>query len=123
MERVNCLRSDEIAKEAARVLNDKKAADISVLNISEITIMADYFVICTANSVPQVKALTDELLKKLDEKGVKALRVEGLQSATWVLLDFGSVIVHIFKGEVRDFYNLDRLWGDAKQEKYDFLNI
>jgi len=116
------LQSAKIARLTAEVLNDKKAEKIEVLKVDELTIIADYFVICTANSTTQVKALTDAVLEKAGESGIKPSRVEGQQSSLWVLLDFDSVIVHIFKSDVRDFYNLDRLWGDAKHEKYEFLN-
>ncbi|MDR2502056.1 MAG: ribosome silencing factor [Oscillospiraceae bacterium] len=105
----------EIMECAVRALDNKKALDIKVLKTLDLTILADYFIICTANNTTQIKTLSDELEKVLKEKGEPPLRTEGYRSGGWVLTDFGSVIVHIFMKELREFYNLERLWGDAEE--------
>jgi ribosome-associated protein len=104
----------DIAKIAVKALDDKKAGDITVLKTREVTVLADYFVICTANSTTQIKSLSDAVEKTLKEQGEAPLRNEGYRSGGWVLIDFGCVIVHLFLNEIREFYNLERLWGDAE---------
>ena len=104
----------EIAKVAAKALDDKKAIDVKVLKTEAQTVLADYFVICNGSSSTHVKALVDEVDKQLSEAGEPPVRREGLRSDIWVLMDFGSVIVHIFTDEARQFYNLERLWSDAE---------
>jgi len=86
-----------------------------LLKTTEVTILADYFVICTAGSTTQLKALSDEVEKVLKESGEMLLRREGHRVSDWVLIDFGSVIVHLFLQETREFYSLERLWADAKE--------
>ena len=108
------MESREIAVTVAGLLDDKKARDIKLLDISALTTIAEYFVICTGGSTTQVKALADNVTEKMDEKGVKALRCEGYNSCDWILIDYGDVVVHIFKDDMRSFYNLDHLWGDAE---------
>ena len=92
------------------VLEAKKALDIKVVDIEKVTIIADRFVICTGTSKPHIKALVDELEEKLKELGVYPLRKEGYEACRWVLLDFGSIIVHIFHQDEREYYDLDKLW-------------
>ena len=104
----------EIAAVAAKALEDKKAKDIKVLKTAEQTILADYFVICNGTSAPHIKALVDEVDKQLSLAGEPPVRREGLRSDIWVLMDFGSVIVHVFTDEARKFYDLERLWSDAQ---------
>jgi ribosome-associated protein len=107
------LTSLEIAQEAVKVLDAKKAMDIKMLKTHDITVLADYFIICTASSTTHVKALSDEVEKNLKEKGEPPLRTEGYRSGGWILVDFGCVVIHIFLDETRKFYNLEHLWGDA----------
>lgn len=104
---------------AAAAASEKKAQDIVILDMEGVTLIADHFVICSANSTTQVQAIADNIEEKLGEKGFKALRKEGFREAHWVLLDYGSCVVHIFVEDDRRFYNLERLWGDAKQYKYE----
>ena len=104
----------EVARIAVSALDDKKARDIKLLRTRDITILADYFVICTATSTTQLKTLSDEVEKALKKKGEAPLRREGHRSGGWLLLDFACVIVHVFLKETRDFYTLERLWGDAE---------
>ena len=108
------LTPNEIAGYAVNALDSKKAKDIKLLRIRELTILADYFVIGTANSTTQLKTLADEVEKNLKEKGEAPLRREGHRAGGWVLLDFGCVIVHLFLKDMRDFYTLERLWSDAE---------
>jgi len=96
-----------------RALDSKKARDITVLKTDKVSVLADYFVICTAGSTTQIKTLSDETGKQLSELGEPPLRNEGYRSGGWVLLDFGCVVVHLFLQETRQFYDLERLWGDA----------
>ena len=105
----------EIAGIAAKALDDKKARDVKVLKTAEQTVLADYFVICNGTSSTHIKALVDEVDKQLSEAGEPPIRREGLRSDIWVLMDFGSVIVHVFTDEARKFYNLERLWSDSEK--------
>ncbi len=104
----------------AKALFDKKATDIEVLDIGGLTIIADYFVICSASSHLQAQALADTLMEKAQEISEPLLRVEGLREGAWVLLDFGTVVVHIFKKDIREFYALEHLWGDAQRVALPF---
>lgn len=103
----------EMALVLAEALDSKKGQDIKVLETGALTTLADYFVICTATSTTQVKALADECEKVMKERGEAPHHIEGHRGGTWVLLDFSSVVVHLFMDEARQFYDLERLWKDA----------
>lgn len=104
----------ELAKVAALAADSKKAADIALLDLSPMTDVCDYFLICTGENTRQVDAIVDEVRAKVSANcGVSPLSCEGREGLSWVLLDYGSVVVHVFKPETRDFYRLERLWGDA----------
>ena len=105
----------EIAAAAAGALDSKQAKDIEELRTTDVTVFADYFVICTATSSTHVKTLTDEVDRALSELGEPPLRREGYRGGGWILLDFGCVIVHIFQQDMREFYNLEHLWSDAEE--------
>ena len=105
----------EVAEAAVKALDAKKAKDIKVLETKDLTVLADYFVICTAGSTTQIKALSDEVEKELTELGEPPVRREGYRSGGWVLVDFGGVVVHLFLKEIREFYSLERLWSDATE--------
>lgn len=105
---------DKLALEAAAAAADKKAKDIVVLDIHELSPIADYFVICSANSGPQIEAVAKAVRDRLEELGVPCKGSEGADEARWVLLDFGDLVVHVFRPEDREFYHLERLWGDAR---------
>jgi iojap-like ribosome-associated protein len=107
------MTSAEVMKMIVKTLDSKKALDIKVLRTDKITILADYFVICTGTSSTHVKTLSEETDKVLSENGEAPLRTEGYRGGGWVLVDFGCVILHIFTDETRKFYGLERLWGDA----------
>ena len=105
----------ELALLAARALSDKKGKEIQVLEIGELTTLADYFVIATGSSNTQINALCGSVEKLLEEQaGEKPLRREGYRDGTWVLLDYGCICVHVFSAEARAFYDLERLWADGK---------
>ena len=105
----------EAAKLAVKALDDKQGVDIRLLKTEELTVLADYFIICTANSTTHVRTLYDEVDKQLSMAGMPPLRREGLRNSNWLLLDFGCLIVHIFQKETRDFYGLERVWSDAAE--------
>ncbi len=112
----------DIVKKIVKALDDKKGNDIQVIKIEELTIVADYFVICTANSNTHVRSLADEVEYQLEESGIKADHIEG-RATGWVLLEYRGVVVHIFLEEARNYYNLERLWEDAsKIDVNQFLN-
>lgn len=105
----------ELAHRIVDVASDKKAADIVMLRTAEVTTMADYFVIASGRSDRQVQALSKAIVDELRDEGIKPLGIEGQSSARWVLLDYGSVIVHLFAPEEREYYGLERLWSNATQ--------
>ena len=105
----------ELAHRIVNVASDKKASDIVLLRTAEITSMADYFVIASGRSETQVQALSKAIVDELRDEGIKPIGVEGRSSARWVLLDYGSVIVHLFAPEEREYYGLERLWSEATQ--------
>ena len=96
-----------------RILDDKKAIDIDVLNLENVSLLSDYFIICSGNSKIQMKALADEITEKLFELGYQPFNKEGYANEQWILIDYGQVVIHIFSHESRSFYNLERLWSDA----------
>lgn len=109
------LTPQEIANLAVKALDSKKAKDIRLLRTADVTVITDYFVICTASSTTQIKTLADEVERVLEEAGEPPLHREGYRSGGWVLIDFGCVVVHLFMDEARQFYNLERLWADAEE--------
>jgi ribosome-associated protein len=108
------LTSRELLIAALKILDGKKAEDVTAIDIEGISVIADYFLLASGNSTTQVKALAEEIEFKLSEQGVKPLRIEGAQSASWIILDYGDLIIHVFHHETRAFYNLERLWADGK---------
>ena len=110
------MTSYEQAVLAAKAISGKKGLDIQVIEISDVSVLADYMVIATGNSSTHVKALADEVEYQLDKAGVSVSHIEGhrYRSNTWILLDYIDVIVNVFSDEAREFYDLDRLWQDGK---------
>lgn len=104
-----------LAHRIVEIASDKKGNDIVMLRMAELTTMADFFVICSGRSDRQVAALSGAIVDELRDDGIRPLGMEGRQSSRWVLLDFGSVIVHVFAPEEREFYGLERLWSRATQ--------
>lgn len=103
----------KFAKEIAELTKLKKAFNIKIMDLRKISGIADYFVVCSADSDRQVKAVADEVDDKLLERGIKCFHREGFETLNWVILDYFDVILHIFRNESRSYYNLEKLWGDA----------
>jgi len=108
------LKSRDLAVKAAEAALKKKALDVTILDLSGLTVIADYFVICSGESTTQVKAVAGFIEEELAKKRKKPLGVEGASYNHWILLDYGDVIIHIFEKETRAYYNLEKLWMDAK---------
>ncbi len=103
----------ELAEAIADVLDSKKGKDIKIIHVEEKTVIAEYFVLCSGNSSTQVKGLVGEVEYRLGERGVQPYNVEGRDNNSWILMDYSNVIVHVFSREAREFYNLDKLYGDS----------
>lgn len=104
----------ELVKKIYRTLSDKKAVDIRIIDIRDVTVVADYFLIATANNAPQLSALMDAVDETIHKSGVHSKNIEGNQHSSWVLMDYGDIIVHLFTSEDRLFYDLERIWQDGK---------
>ena len=109
------LTAKEVAYEVTKALDAKKGIDIKLLRINEVSSLADYFLICTGTSNTHVKTLCDYAEYTLEQLGEPMLGREGHRGNSWELLDFGSIVVHVFTDEARKFYDLERLWADAEQ--------
>ena len=105
----------EIAREVAEVASDTLAANITILDISQISSFADVFVVCSADNVRQLNALREAIVTRMNEQGVRTRRAEGMAETGWVLLDYGDVIVHLFTEEQRSFYRLEEVWSEAQK--------
>ncbi len=115
------MNSYEQALLTAKALDSKKGIDIQVIEISDVSVLADYMVIATGSSTTHVKALADEVEYQLDKAGVSVSHIEGYRSNSWILLDYIDVIVNVFSDEAREFYDLERLWQDGKP--VDLTNV
>ncbi len=109
------MTQEELIKAAVKILDGKKAEDIRVIEIRDLTIIADYFIIADGASVTQTRALADELEFRIKEMGREPRQVQGNNGSNWIILDYSDVVIHIFYKETRDFYNLERLWSDGKE--------
>lgn len=105
---------ERMAEIAYNALDEKKGGDIKIIDISGISVIADYFIIANGNNISQVQALVDNVEEKMGKAGFIMKRKEGNKSSTWVLLDFGDVVVHVFDSEDRLFYDLERIWSDGR---------
>jgi ribosome-associated protein len=105
--------SKKILEIAVKAADSKRAEDILALDVREVSLLADYFVICSANSERQLNAITEEIIEKEEENKVEVNRIEGKEGGKWILIDLGDVIVHVFHASERSFYNLEKLWSDA----------
>lgn len=106
-------KPEELARRIAELAEDEKAIDTQILDIAELTIIADYFVICSGRNVIHVKSIAENIEQKMRADGLPPVRREGLEQGRWAVMDFGSVIVHVFREEEREYYNLEDLWRDA----------
>ena len=109
------MTSYEMAVLLAKTLDSKKGMDVKVLKTEDLTTLCDYFVLCTATSTPQVKAMSDACEKEMEKHGERVHHIEGHRDGTWLLMDFSSVVVHVFTDEARKFYDLERLWQDGEE--------
>ncbi len=107
------LEPNELAHAIVNAAADKKASDVLLLDLRPVALIADYFVLCDGQSTRQLRAIADAIVESLKEMGERPLRVEGTPESGWVLVDFGAVIAHIFSPELRAYYALEELWGDA----------
>ncbi len=113
-------QAEEAAKKIAAILDGKKALDVKILNVAEKTVLADFFVFATGTSTTQVNSLADEVEFKLKtEDGVEPLRVEGAGGGSWVIIDYGSVIVHVLGVQSKEFYKLEKLWAEGTEVAFD----
>lgn len=108
------LSEDKLVQRIAEAALEENALDLMILDVHDLTILADYFVIASGRSAIQIKSIADTIEEKMEELGIHALRRDGYQESKWVVLDYASVIVHIFRQEERDYYKLEDLWGDAR---------
>ncbi len=115
------MNAKELMETAVKVLDSKKAGDIQVIQVQDLTILGDYFVLASGSSSTQVKMLADEVEYQLSKEGVEPHHIEGYKSENWIILDYVDVIIHIFHEETRDFYGLERLWTDGT--KVDVSNL
>ncbi|MCS1350406.1 ribosome silencing factor [Mechercharimyces sp. CAU 1602] len=104
----------ELAKKVAAAAEEKKAQRVTIMDIRGLSVVADYFVICQGNSETQVQAIATAIKKYAQEENILFKGIEGYDQARWVLIDLGDVVVHVFHKDERDFYGLERLWGDAQ---------
>ena len=109
------MKSNDMAKLAVAALEDHKAEDISVIDIREVSPIADYFIIASGNNQNQLQAMRDAADEALYKAGIKVQQVEGNQNSTWILMDYNDIIIHIFSKEDRLFYDLERIWTDRKK--------
>ena len=111
------MNSTELADIISEHIFSKKGFDVVIIDLRKLVTFTDYFVVCSADSDVQVKAIADQVDKALSDEGIKCWHREGLKALSWVLMDYVDVVVHIFKKDAREFYNLEKLWGDAPSKK------
>ena len=108
------MNKDERIKTIVKALYNKKAEDIKVIEITDLTIIADHFIIANGNSTTQTRALADEVDFRMAQLGIKPTRTEGYNGSSWIVIDYSDIVVHVFYKETREFYQLERLWADGK---------
>jgi ribosome-associated protein len=113
--------SRQLAEQAARLLYERKAEDIQIMDLRKLGGVSDFFIVASGISTTHVRSLADHLQVELKQSGVKPWHIEGYQAERWVLMDYVNVVVHIFHPQTREFYLLERLWGDAEKLKIDFV--
>lgn len=109
------MNNKEIVQQIAAACDDKRAEDIIALDMKEVSLVADYFIICHGNNERQVQTIAREIKDRMDKIGVNINRMEGFEQARWILVDVGDIVCHIFHKDERNYYNLERLWGDASR--------
>lgn len=113
------LEDDKMVQIIAEACLDEKAQDVVVLDVSELTVIADYFIIASGKSTIQVNSIVDYVEETLKEYDIHPIRREGHQQGVWVVLDYDFIILHVFRSEERDYYNLENLWGDARRIEFE----
>lgn len=108
------MEGKELALFAAAIAEDKKAQNIMILDLQGISVVTDYFLLASGNSLTQVKAVAEEIEAKLEEKGLRPINQRKIKESGWLLLDYGDVVIHIMRNEERNFYQLEKLWGDGE---------
>lgn len=112
---IHRMDNKELVQIIAEACDDKRAEDIIALDMNEVSLVADYFIICHGNTERQVQAIAKGIKEKMDELGVDMGRMEGVEQSRWILLDIGDIVCHVFHKDERSYYNLERLWGDAAE--------
>ena len=107
-------KSDKIVKKIGELILDKKGDDIKILDVRELTSLTEYFIICTSDSAPKTRAITELIKIELKKDNISPWHIEGLEKMEWVLLDYVNIVINIFNPEMRKYYNIERLWSDAK---------
>ena len=115
--RRNPTGSQNDAQRISELMLEIKALDIIIIDVRKITTLTDFFVVCTSNSQPQTRAITDHINQKMKEEGVKSWHIEGYENLDWVLVDYINIVVHIFSKDAREYYELERLWADGNITK------
>jgi len=105
------------AQKISDLMLGKKALDVIIIDVQKITTLTDFFVICTSESEPQTRAITDHINEQMKKEGLKAWHIEGYENLDWVLMDYVNIVVHVFSRESRDYYDLERLWADGQITK------
>lgn len=113
------MNSKDLAEKITNLIFNKKGYDVKILDLKKLASFADYFVICSADSDTQVKAIADEIDKELRDEGIKYWHKEGYMALSWVLMDYVDVVIHIFQKDARDYYKLEKLWGDAPVQEVE----
>ena len=108
------MTSKEMLEIATKAIEDKKGEQIKIIDISKVSVIADYFVIASGKNINQIRAIADEVEEKLGKQGAVPKQIEGYDSARWILMDYGDVIIHIFNEEDRLYYDIERIWSDGK---------
>ena len=108
------MTANELVKNAVKILDSKKARNLTAIKIKDLTILSEYFIIADGSSNTQVRTLADELEFRLGDMGIKPYKTEGYQSGNWIVLDYVDVVIHIFEEKTREFYSLERLWSDGE---------
>jgi len=111
------LKSNKLIQNISKLMFDKKALDITLINVKGITSLTDYFIICTSESDPQTRAIYNHIKDELILKNIKPWKTEGYEYLNWIIMDYINFVIHIFNKETREYYNLERLWADAKITK------
>tara|TARA_Y100001970_G_C13568966_1_gene525248 strand:- start:181 stop:540 length:360 start_codon:yes stop_codon:yes gene_type:complete len=111
------IENKKLVNQFVELMQDKKVQDIVILDVKELTSLTDYFILCTSESTPQTKAVMDHIYKNMRANGLRPNNLEDTKTLEWVAMDYFNVVIHIFNKETRDYYQFERLWGDAKIEK------